>query len=302
MKVSVYVPCFNGERHIAMCIASLLVQSRRPEEIIVVDDGSTDASAAIAASYPVTLIRHERNLGLAAARNTALAAATGDIIASIDADCFAMRGWLDRLVRTLEKNPKVVGAAGRLIEANYRTLADRWRTHHLAQHHGAKLIVNPLFLHGANTAFRRAALLAIGGYSVAFRTNGEDFDICFRLRRRDPSRHLVYDPRPLVMHLREDTIASVIRTRFRYLFYPQAIYTPCNSWGRLRNQLKQVAKANWVGLKWDLRNRRGGLAVVSAACLVYVSAKLIGEYVRLRRARTRPSDRASEGSAGESGA
>ncbi|MBM3573399.1 MAG: glycosyltransferase family 2 protein, partial [Alphaproteobacteria bacterium] len=151
MKVSVYVPCYNGERYIGIAITSLLTQERKPDEIIVVDDGSTDASAEIAAAYPVRLIRHDKNLGLAAARNTAVKAATGDIVASIDADCFATPDWLKHMVRMLEKNPKLVGIGGQLIEWQYRTLGDQWRLHHLFQNHGAKLQVNPWFLHGANT-------------------------------------------------------------------------------------------------------------------------------------------------------
>lgn len=302
MKVSVYIPCFNGEQHIALCIASLLTQSHAPDEIVVVDDGSTDRSAEIAATYPIKLVRHDRNMGLAAARNTGISQTSGDIVASIDADCCASRGWLKRLVRTLDHNPHVIGVAGCLIERNYRTIADRWRTHHMVQNHGAKLIVNPPFLHGANTAFRRSALEAANGYNNVFRTNGEDCDLCFRMRRILPKQHLIYDPRPLVTHLREDTVASVIRTRFRYLLFPHAIYKPYDSWPRLRSRLAQVARINWQSVVWDLRNGYLGLAMVSAGCLAYSAAMQVGEYVRRRRARAKPLAPASEGNAGESGA
>lgn len=303
MKVSVYIPCFNGTRHIAQCIASLLTQSHAPDEIVVVDDGSADDSAEIASTYPIKLVRHDHNMGLAAARNTGVSNTSGDIVASIDADCFASRDWLKRLVRTFERNPHVVGVAGCLVEGNCRTLADRWRVHHMAQNHGAKLIVNPPFLHGANTAFRRTALEAVNGYNAAFRTNGEDFDLCFRMRKILPDRHLIYDPRPRVTHMREDTIASVIRTRFRYLFFPQAIYTPYDSWPRLRSRFAQLAGINWRSIVWDLRRGYPGLAAISAGCLAYSAAMQIGEYVRLRRVRAlKPAAPASGENVGESGA
>ena len=87
-KVSLYIPCYNGEEHIAACIEGVLNQFRKPDEIFVIDDGSTDRTAEIAENYPqVTVIRHEENKGLAAARNSAIAASTGDYVASLDADC-----------------------------------------------------------------------------------------------------------------------------------------------------------------------------------------------------------------------
>ncbi|MSP89463.1 MAG: glycosyltransferase family 2 protein [Alphaproteobacteria bacterium] len=303
MKVSVYIPCFNGARHIAQCIASLLAQSHAPDEIVVVDDGSADDSAKIADTYPVKLVRHDCNMGLATARNTGISATSGDIVASIDADCFASRDWLERLARTLERNPHVVGVAGCPVEGNRRRLADRWRMHHMPQNHGTKLVVNPPFLHGANTALRRTAPEAVNGYNTAFRTNGEDFDLCFRMRKILPDRHLIYDPRPKVTHMREDTVASVIRARFRYLFYSQAIYTPYDSLPRLRSRLAQIARINWRSIVWDLRKGSAALAMVSVGCLVYSAVMQVGEYARCRRARApKPSAPASGESAGESAA
>jgi len=280
MKISVYVPCFNRERHIAICLASLMAQTRRPDEIIVVDDGSTDKSADIASKFQVRVIRHGENRGLATARNTGFNAAEGDVVAAIDDDCFAMPNWLDGLARLLEKNPTIVGVAGQLAEVNYRNLADRWRCHHMAQNHGSKIVVNPRFLHGANTMFRRAPVLAIGGYNTALRTNGEDFDLCARLQRANPKHGLIYHPQFIVMHLREDTVASVVRTRFRYLHYPWSVYKPCNTLRRAGRRLGHMTKSNWTGLLWDLRNRKFGLALISMLCLVRHTGMLVADYLR----------------------
>ncbi|MBM3599618.1 MAG: glycosyltransferase [Alphaproteobacteria bacterium] len=282
MKVSVYVPCFNGERYIAQCIASLLTQTRRPDEIIVVDDGSTDRSPRVASAYPVRLIRHEQNQGLGATRSTGVRAATGDLIASIDADCFARRDWLERLTRILESTPDAIGAAGQLIEANYDRIGDRWRTHHLPQNHGANPLPDVPYLHGANTLFRREALLAAGGYDQRFRTNGEDFDICRRLKRKQPAGKLVYDSGAVVMHLKEDTVASVLRARFRYYYYPMAIYRPCDRVDILWRRLRQTGRANWRTLRFDVRHKFYGLALVSAVGLVYVAARFVADYARNR--------------------
>src|SRR3954463_10953200 len=91
MLVSAIIPLYNSERFLAQTLDSALAQSWRNLEIIIVDDGSTDASAAIAdhyaREYPDAIrVIHQRNEGLCHARNTAMAAARGDCFALLDAD------------------------------------------------------------------------------------------------------------------------------------------------------------------------------------------------------------------------
>jgi glycosyltransferase involved in cell wall biosynthesis len=87
MPLSVIIPCFNADRFVGEAIRSVLAQSRPADEIIVVDDGSTDGSAAQVARYAdkVRQIR-QHNAGPAAARNAGVAAARHDLIAFLDAD------------------------------------------------------------------------------------------------------------------------------------------------------------------------------------------------------------------------
>jgi glycosyltransferase involved in cell wall biosynthesis len=84
--VSVVIPVYNGARFLGEALASALGQDLPPLEVIVVDDGSTDATAAVAAGFAgVTYLRQE-NAGVAVARNTGIAAARGELIALLDAD------------------------------------------------------------------------------------------------------------------------------------------------------------------------------------------------------------------------
>lgn len=83
--ITVVVPVFNGERYLAAAIESALAQTYEPVEVIVVDDGSTDRSAAIAAQYGVRVLR-QPNRGVSAACNAGLEAARGEMIAFLDAD------------------------------------------------------------------------------------------------------------------------------------------------------------------------------------------------------------------------
>jgi len=85
--VSVVIPVYNGERYLAEAIESVLHQSYQPLELIVVDDGSTDGSAAVAQRYgPRLQYHHQPNAGYCGARNAGLRLARGDVFAHLDAD------------------------------------------------------------------------------------------------------------------------------------------------------------------------------------------------------------------------
>ena len=94
-KVSVYIPAYNSAEFLSRAIDGLLAQTFPANEILVIDDGSRDATAEIAARYPgVTLVRHPHNSGLGAARNTGFRTARNELVASLDADCVPDPGWL----------------------------------------------------------------------------------------------------------------------------------------------------------------------------------------------------------------
>ena len=84
--VSVVIPVYNGEQYVKSCLDMMMTQSYKNLEIIVVNDGSADHSAALTNGYQVKLINHEQNRGLSAARNTGIDAATGEFIHFMDVD------------------------------------------------------------------------------------------------------------------------------------------------------------------------------------------------------------------------
>ncbi len=106
--VSCIVPVFNGERYRAEALDSILAQTWRPLEVIVVDDGSTDGTAHIAAGYgaEVSYI-HQANAGPAAARNRGLDAAAGEFIAFLDADDLWHKEKLARQMARFEARPEL---------------------------------------------------------------------------------------------------------------------------------------------------------------------------------------------------
>ena len=98
-RVSLYIPAYNAAGFLNASIEALLSQTLPPDEILVVDDGSRDATVDVVSRYKeAKLIRHDRNRGLAAARNTAVRAARNELVGSVDADCAADPAWLEKLV------------------------------------------------------------------------------------------------------------------------------------------------------------------------------------------------------------
>lgn len=105
-RISVVIPCFNSERYVLATLRSVLSQGWSDLEVIVVDDGSSDRSAAfVAETYPTVKLIRQKNQGVAAARNTGIRHATGDWIAFVDSDDIWLPGKLAAQWRALDKSP-----------------------------------------------------------------------------------------------------------------------------------------------------------------------------------------------------
>jgi glycosyltransferase involved in cell wall biosynthesis len=115
--VSVMIGVYNGAPYLGEAIDSVLAQTHEPVELIVVDDGSTDDSAAIAESYGARLrcIRQERG-GMAAARNSAVEAASGEFFAFLDADDRFPPDKLERQLEIFEQDPELDVVYGHVTE------------------------------------------------------------------------------------------------------------------------------------------------------------------------------------------
>lgn len=214
-SVTLYIPCYNAQKYIADCLTGVLKQSFPLDEILVIDDGSTDKTAEIASRYPVRVISLGKNAGLGVGRNTAVESARNEYIASLDADCIPGPLWLEKLMRNFI-DEMVAGVGGKLVENNQLRLADRWRTVHMRQHWGDARIENPHFLFGSNNVFCKQAVIDAGMYNPACRTNNEDYELSIHLK--DQGKKLVYDPEAVAYHVRTDTLRSVMRTYARWTF------------------------------------------------------------------------------------
>lgn len=121
--VSVVIPCFNGALYLGETVESALAQTHSRMEVIVVDDGSTDNTAEIAQSYPVTYI-YQPNRGISAARNVGIQHSTGEYVLFLDHDDRLLPEAVATGVRILEEHPECVVAVGehRYISADGKAM------------------------------------------------------------------------------------------------------------------------------------------------------------------------------------
>ena len=114
LTISTIVCAYNEADYIGPCLQSLCRQSRPPDEILVVNNASTDETAAIAADVTGVRVIDEPQKGLVRAREAGRLAATGDLLVYLDADCRAPEDWLRRVERRFDQRPLLVECA--LIE------------------------------------------------------------------------------------------------------------------------------------------------------------------------------------------
>jgi glycosyltransferase involved in cell wall biosynthesis len=251
MKLTVYIPSYNAEKYLEKSIQSLLDQIRPPDEILIIDDGSADKSVEVASRFPVKVIRHDRNKGLAAARNTAFGNASHELVGAIDADVYPAKDWLEQLLAHFD-DPRVVGTGGRLIEAFRETPADAWRALQLCQDLGEERIViegdSHKCLGGFGTVLKKTVVQEAGGYNENYRTNYEDVDLCARLVRA--GHRLIFEPRAVAYHQRRDTIRSVTRTAWNWDFYTHYFNGGYNSiWLKILFNFRMARAMAWNHLR-----------------------------------------------------
>lgn len=117
MKLSIIIPAYNAEAYLPQCLDSILAQEHKDCEVIVVDDGSTDGTAALLECYPDVKVVHQENHGMSTARNRGLDEARGEYILFVDSDDLLTAGALETLVAELSGEDIIAFNAKKLHDA-----------------------------------------------------------------------------------------------------------------------------------------------------------------------------------------
>ena len=112
MRVSVIVPAYNEEKYIASCLKAIVDQTTPADEIIVVNNNSTDATAEIVATFPQVTLINEPKQGMIPARNKGFDTAIGDIIARTDADTKVPNDWVEKIKKRFTEDPDLQALSG----------------------------------------------------------------------------------------------------------------------------------------------------------------------------------------------
>ena len=181
--ITTIIPCYNASQYLAQAIESVLAQTRRSDEIIVVDDCSTDESVSIAGRYPVRKLRTAKNSGHPTARNVGIAAAQGDVIAWLDADDYWEPNHLEVVAGLLDRFPEAAVAFSAFRFVGSRTGV--WPTNSPCANEPRNVFWDCLYaviVSSSNAVTRKSAMLQIGGYNEAVPVS-PDFDLWLRLSR-----------------------------------------------------------------------------------------------------------------------
>jgi GT2 family glycosyltransferase len=212
-RISVVVCTYNGSKTIAQTCEGLSKLDYPDYEVIVVDDGSRDNTAAVVSQFDVRLIQTE-NHGLSSARNTGANAATGEIVAYIDDDAWPDPHWLRYLALAYESGDFAGVGGPNIAPPTGSETADA-----VANAPGGPihvLLTDDIAEHipGCNMSFRRSALMAVGGFDAAFRVAGDDVDLCWRIQ--GAGWKLGFTPAAMVWHHRRSSTKAYLRQQWGY--------------------------------------------------------------------------------------
>jgi glycosyltransferase involved in cell wall biosynthesis len=189
-KISVVIPTYNRARFIAESIGSVLAQSFRDFEVIIIDDGSTDNTPEIVSAFPVRYFRQE-NQGPAGAVNKGIELSKGEYIAMPGSDDILLQNALEKGVEVLDKHPEAAFSYGQayLMDEKGRIFGvEKGGSKHSCVREGKeeirKFLISGNHIITSTVMVRRSSLEEVGLFDATFRSGSEDTDLWVRLAKR----------------------------------------------------------------------------------------------------------------------
>ncbi|MDQ2691027.1 MAG: glycosyltransferase family 2 protein [Chloroflexota bacterium] len=245
MKLSVVIPVHNGGSDLRRCLEALMRSARRPDEVIVVDDASSDGSAELAARFGFVISNQRREpFGPARARNLGAARSQGDIVLFLDADVMVHANTLALIERCFAEHPETAAMFGSYDDQPpHRSLVSLYKNlqHHFVHHHSQGDAST--FWTGVG-AIRREIFLRLGGFDESYgQPSIEDIELGVRLKEAGYRIRLCPDVQ--VTHLKRWTLLSMLRTDIfnRAIPWTRLIFSTAHLPGDLNLDWKSRASA-----------------------------------------------------------
>ncbi len=192
-KVSVILLTKNSAPTVQKSIESIFMQTRKPDEVVVVDGNSSDATLDIVKKHPVKLIT-EPGLGFGHARNLGVKNASGDIVFFLDSDCYAEPNWIENALLTFESDTEIVGVTGLTRLWNTESAVARFLAHVGGR---INMPTKRRFVRIAptmNLALKREAINDVGGFDETL-VRCEDTDLTYKITH---THKILYDPNVVI--------------------------------------------------------------------------------------------------------
>ena len=286
LRVSVVIPAYNAEQALPRCLSALEHQTLPQEqyEVIVVDDGSEDATAEVAKAQGARVLKQD-HMGPAAARNAGAELARADIIVFTDADCEPAPDFLERLIEPFDA-PVVSGARGvyrtqqkslvaRFVQLEYE---ERYQRIAKVQQEGGVIDA----LDTSYAAYRREVFLEAGGFDTHYLDAAvEDHELSFRLAH---AGHVFrFAPEAAVYHWHVDSISKYAHRKFRIGYWkaflskqhPEYALRDSHTTPTLKIQIVLAALAPLALLGWLFRPFFGWLFLVLMAFFLISTLPLL---------------------------
>lgn len=263
MRISVVIPVYNGVATIDACLRSLEASGFPDVEIIVVDDGSTDGTADVAASHDCRLIRSPQNVGAARAKNMGAEQATGEVLFFTDADVLVPRQGLVYVFDDLQ-DPSVTGVVGLLgRECPYPNFGSQFKNlwMHFTYLRQPRRV--GLFYTSA-AAIRRETFLREGGFDANYHGASVTEDIELGQRLLEHGCTVIMDKRLAVIHMKQYDVAELLRTDM------QRARGLVQTW--LRNRARRSG-AHYASVPWYFGASVGAMGMLWVTALLAVALR-----------------------------
>lgn len=221
-KISVIIPVYNGEKFIEECLSSILKQTKKPDEIIVVDDGSKDKTIDIVKRFKKVKLLKQEHKGPAAARNLGAKKAKGELLLFIDADCKADEKWIEEMIKPF-KNKEIVGVQGR-YKTEQKGLIARFVQCEIEERYERMRKRKYIdFIGSYAAAYRKNIFLKFGGFDETYKmASGEDADLSFKLSKS--GYKMVFNENAIVYHQHVDSLKAYLKQKFWRAYWRVKLY------------------------------------------------------------------------------